>query len=535
MQTTTDEEEEWKAAAASYDGGKGLPLRECDPDGEDMGFVYDALNVQDFGARKRLQAYVRRLRENTHVFKPSSSSTSGDDENTIIQQRSKVIYNQWSLPLASLPRSDTELQTTINDRLPTFLPSALSLIGSDLPATDVISSVNTSAAVTPELETVRGVILSLMYHGNTEDCTHSAAEILILNVITILCRYRGCHIQRNRNGVDSSGATLADLRPDVLIWLPSGVLAFKGEDKAFDKNIMDARNDLTKKMAHFSDAYFGEIPYQLAYACAGSKMEFWAMMRTADPRRPRSVQLTQQIDLSTIHGRSLCVRYAANIARVLLCLHETYPRGTAVRLGSTIRTATSSIFIEGTHVIKKTNRYTGQPVEDLYSAISASQGVPHLIQPVERPIVSRKGELTVKLQPVGFCPDAPCSVEEGQAARRAILTAIRWLHGHGFVHRDIRPSNIMRSEGQWFLIDLEWANVVDKSLGDYRPALLPPECVGADCTWSCASDMWQFGKLLQSWGNLDAHGHAIVRLLLEDNPNDRLGAEACVDHEFFRV
>ena len=51
--STTDEESEWETAAAAHDGGKGLPLRECDPDGEDMSFVYGILKVQDFAAKKK--------------------------------------------------------------------------------------------------------------------------------------------------------------------------------------------------------------------------------------------------------------------------------------------------------------------------------------------------------------------------------------------------------------------------------------------------------------------------------------------------
>ena len=428
-----------------------------------------------------------------YVFKSLSPSRPGDGGSNSIQERSVVIFEQWSRPLASLPRSEGDLQNAITERLPTSLPNIIPVTGADVPETDVVNTVSeaeiSSVVLVPGLESIRSEILSLMYHGTTEDCTHSAVEHLILNTITTLCQYRSCHIQRNRNGVDSSGTTLANLRPDVLVWLPSGVLAFKGEDKAFGVNIREARIDLTQKMAIYSDVYFGEIPYQLAYACAGSQVEFWALMRTTNPHRPRPVQLTPQIDLSTMRGRSVCVRYAANIARVLVCMHQTYPRGSAVRLGSTITTETSTVFLEGTNVIKKTRMYTGDAVVDLYKAISTAQGVPHLIKPVGLPKVSRNGQLTVTLEPVGFCPDAPRNVEEAKAAGRALLTAIRWIHDQGYVHRDIQPSNIMRSDGQWFLIDLEWADLANEPLGNYRPRLHPPECTGSEGTWSQASDM----------------------------------------------
>ena len=62
---TTDEERRWKKAAAAYkDGsGTGIPLEQFDPENEDMTEVYEALNVTDFFARKRLNQYIIRLRK----------------------------------------------------------------------------------------------------------------------------------------------------------------------------------------------------------------------------------------------------------------------------------------------------------------------------------------------------------------------------------------------------------------------------------------------------------------------------------------
>lgn len=60
----TDEETRWENAAAAYDNGKGLILREFDPDDKnEMSGVYDALCVTEIGAMSRLRRYVRRLRE----------------------------------------------------------------------------------------------------------------------------------------------------------------------------------------------------------------------------------------------------------------------------------------------------------------------------------------------------------------------------------------------------------------------------------------------------------------------------------------
>ena len=59
---TTDEENQWKAAAANYDDGLGIPLEEIDPDDkESMDAIYVALGVNNLGAKLRLKHFIRSL------------------------------------------------------------------------------------------------------------------------------------------------------------------------------------------------------------------------------------------------------------------------------------------------------------------------------------------------------------------------------------------------------------------------------------------------------------------------------------------
>eukprot|EP00547_Thalassionema_nitzschioides_P014339 CAMPEP_0194237956 /NCGR_PEP_ID=MMETSP0158-20130606/4816_1 /TAXON_ID=33649 /ORGANISM="Thalassionema nitzschioides, Strain L26-B" /LENGTH=447 /DNA_ID=CAMNT_0038972097 /DNA_START=84 /DNA_END=1427 /DNA_ORIENTATION=- len=61
---TTEEENDWREAAAAFDDGKGLRLEEYNPDdNEDMQLLYQALKVNDPHAKKRLKGYIRRLRQ----------------------------------------------------------------------------------------------------------------------------------------------------------------------------------------------------------------------------------------------------------------------------------------------------------------------------------------------------------------------------------------------------------------------------------------------------------------------------------------
>jgi hypothetical protein len=63
--------------------------------------------------------------------------------------------------------------------------------------------------------------------------------------------------------------------------------------------------------------------------------------------RPTVTSLAPQINLDTIKGRSLCVRYAVNITRVVVSLQTAYPEGSVARLDETVNTGSSVVTIYG--------------------------------------------------------------------------------------------------------------------------------------------------------------------------------------------
>ena len=456
-----------------------------------------------------------------------------------VRSNTEAIYDGWGKGLfdGALPETETDLRNVIQAELPVPLPAAAHtwVPGADVPVQDVVVMRDEASAIalSSDLEGIRSAIFDVNYVGTTEDATHGPIDDLIVKPIKKLCRRYGCSVETNRNGTDSSGATLKNLRPDLLLWLPSGILAFKGEEKAFGVPIQHARDDLRNKMNVFSDAFFGTLPYQLAYACSGSKVEFVAFFRT-DNHGTREVNLTNIVDLSTVNGRSLCVRYAINVARLLVSLHQANPEGNVVRLGHTVVTPSSRVLIGGEYVTKKTTVFTAEGViSELYATIRR-QHIPHLVYPAADPIF-RAGVLTVTLKPVGFCGVRPQSVAECKQACRELLTAIHLLHEQNYVHRDIREANVMQADGSWFLIDLEWANYSDSiEPRNYQPAGQPPEFTVGGFRWTSSTDMWQFGRLLQTWNQLDEAGHGLVRLLINDDPEHRLNSNDALRHPFLR-
>ena len=106
--------------------------------------------------------------------------------------------------------------------------------------------------ISANLWSIASSIYAAQTFGDNEDSVHSLVDRLVLEPMKVVGETANCAFIMNRNGTDASGE---NLRPDVLLWIPSGILAFKGEDKATaaDRNV--ARNELMKKLNCFTDAF----------------------------------------------------------------------------------------------------------------------------------------------------------------------------------------------------------------------------------------------------------------------------------------
>ena len=246
--------------------------------------------------------------------------------------------------------------------------------------------------------------------------------------------------------------------------------------------------------------------------------------------------LCDAFSVTTPKARSQCLRIVVNVFKVLRALHNRYPEH-RLALGDVIVHGDSEVTIMGDYVEKVAHVCSGEDLVDLYKTLR-DRPLEGLARPTAEPAKFARGSLTVQLQPVGFFRNP---VEHVKRAARSVLTALEGLHRIGWVHRDVRPPNVMVVPGEgWYLMDLEWAAKVNSPIGKYSPTRdnTPPEIrgCGEKVIWTPASDMWQFGQVLGYWrvngSRLDAAGLDLCAQLTAESPQDRLSATLALQHKW---
>jgi serine/threonine protein kinase len=158
-----------------------------------------------------------------------------------------------------------------------------------------------------------------------------------------------------------------------------------------------------------------------------------------------------------------------------------------------------TVICESGHVIDG-KEYTD--IERLYNALCFS-GIPALAKPkIVKPKFDVSGtviEYVLHIRPVGFRLKQVASEEESVFAIFCALSGLKWLHDFGWVHRDIRPPNILRlCNGNWMLIDFEYACPLDKNRKAPWPYFLKEEFhpTPKSTFWEPRHDLYQLRNQL---------------------------------------
>ena len=309
-------------------------------------------------------------------------------------------------------------------------------------------------------------------------------------------------LQTGMNLADSSGATSKRLRPDFWLYV-KGAMLFKAELKADSSDLCKACDELVHKMTAWNPLALRGLPLLPCYAAAGNLLRFYAVQPPSRPGALMTVAPVSEIfDMSKPVCRLGILRVSLNMLRVFLSLRKRIPFDVP-RLYFRIPRGRDGSFVE---VLDDCVRKRCFPApRAVYECLSLASPLPCAVTiTVSRS--SKGGMVTLKIRPV--CLHVlPASEDELRVAIRCVLTALQAFHARGFVHRDVRWANVLKSLHGWLLADFELADTAGAELPEdaISPDFLPPEItLGTTTKYDFSGDMYCVGKMLADWES-EAH------------------------------
>lgn len=365
------------------------------------------------------------------------------------------------------------------------------------------------------------------------DITVSIAAV-VSRLLTLLSGGSRLHLTAAHNLADASDATVRDNRPDFMCWVQHA-LVFKGEYKMSSTQWEEAKDDLVEKMTAGNVLALSGLPYLLCHAAAGMELQFFALHEHRAELHLRP--LTRVLKLNNQRDRATAMVAVCNIFRLLCRLADCVRTSAGLTFGEWHPRGRGQLLLDCHQVIKKCEPAAPKATaQELYGQLAA--GLPCCIKVVEATWKARRVRLV--MTPVAM-QTRPATAAELTAAMRCALTALEALHARGFVHRDVRPPNILFAGGnKWLLVDFEAADRV----GSVMPAdlidvaHLPPEVQPGDAgkPYTAAGDMYCLGKVMKAWAQpawLDDAGRALQAALLDADPARRPSAADALANPWF--
>jgi hypothetical protein len=349
------------------------------------------------------------------------------------------------------------------------------------------------------------------------------------------------------------------------------------EEKSSDSTIKNAIKDLERKFISNSPHYHLALQWIVGIATSGNKIVF-GQLCLESPRRPQAkFAVMAEFNLNTLQQRLACARAAINIGRWVSWVHSSgYVFVSKTSFWETMRGVRSDVTITPKQVLKVFHSFAWEHqslsddeaeeckrnIRSFYEQIATRDPrikvghesgrhdredcgkIPYLEWATK--VCDDDGELTLRLQPVGLAR-FPLDAKELRDALRCVVTALSALHAHGWVHLDIRWSNIVWcGENDWYLIDAEFARkfgaLMPKNLVAFDKGAMNVD--GSRMKADVAADMYLVGMLLCDDRSRricvgDTHAEALRKALCgpegERVACDVRTAEWVLKHEFFNL
>ncbi len=305
----------------------------------------------------------------------------------------------------------------------------------------------------------------------------------------------GVRMEYDRNTrTATADTTVMDFRPDFL-WMFQDVLLFRGEERPTEREFSQAINDNNRKIHWHMLIYGARLPYVLTYAAAGRRICFYVVRRGSNQSEP----VTNVFNVANPSDRLEVVLCVINIMRLCLTLAPLCPV-MPLCVGHRLTTATRTVTFSETFVLKVVNMNVTanltavDTLKELYADIKTHNVL--FTTRAERITVKRGNELHLRITPLAL-QVKPQSEAELKACVLCLLQALEGLHALGWVHRDIRWPNVLKTESAWILSDFENSDRVNSQVRWVNEAL--PLEVRNGAPYLRSADMYQIGHLLEDF------------------------------------
>jgi hypothetical protein len=331
--------------------------------------------------------------------------------------------------------------------------------------------------------------------GHGESMLHYPIDQLIRSPMIFFREQLGSSVLPvtiDRDVIDRTTTTKAKLCPDFLCWVGE-VLLLKGKEKSLESEFDQACEELRVKMSTLDPIYFGDMSYMLCYSVGGKWIQFFAL-----DKLKMLYPLTTKLDRTNMSDKISVINTVINIMRFIVTVKDILPKD-ILPLGRVFcKGCTSIAFLESS--VKKSIRefkkhYPFADIKTLRDMYQVAIGKQGLVQALDQPKLKRDGTYEVVLATRGFRV-LPKTEQELQHAIRDILYGLHALHKAGFVHRDIRWTNILHQQPEGYvLIDLEHGGLACEKPPFLQLTEWDDKTLEAGGIYSEASDIYQVGKL----------------------------------------
>ncbi|DBB07141.1 TPA: hypothetical protein ACH3X1_011712 [Trebouxia sp. C0004] len=342
----------------------------------------------------------------------------------------------------------------------------------------------------------------------------------------VIGRQLGLNVSESRDKEDAS-ITIADKRRDYMQHLDN-VLVVGGEDKPKRELMQKAVQELLDKHKGANAAVYGDLGYLILFATAADAVRVFALNLHQNARLEPLIPEFVMVDLL---GRQRIVKLFINLIRWLRTVHELsllpppppaqllvpfkrpspYPADEAghqqseVEITLRFKGVEKLFTVPGSHVQELLDVYgllqhLQLPGAILCKSLQVNGEQLKLQYPMSKQRKasrrSRSCSVRLRLEPLGALVRITGTAQL-RSLVSCILTTLKHVHQHDFVHRDIRLDNVLRVNDGWLLIDWELAGRTNQLVW-WEGKLLPDAVKHRTEPFTCKTDLWQLGMLIKT-------------------------------------